>query len=105
MSAFLTYCGFYCALTAFVGMYFFAVLAVMEYRENQSLAQFWQAKAGTMDEQPKQHDKMIAFIILIGIEFVLVLVCYFCGSASAKQDALDEEEELKRQEGKEYRRV
>lgn len=53
MSAFLTYCGFYCALTAFVGMYFFGVLAIMEYRENQSLAQFWQAKKGSMDEQPK----------------------------------------------------
>ena len=34
-----TFCGFYCAMTSLVGIYFFLVLAVMEFRGNAFLVQ------------------------------------------------------------------
>jgi len=34
-----TCCGFYCAMTALVGIYFFTVIAIMEMRGNQYFVQ------------------------------------------------------------------
>ena len=41
MSIFATYCGFYCALTSAVGVYFYLVLAIMEYKGNLTLKYIW----------------------------------------------------------------
>ena len=42
MSAFRTVCGFYCASVALVGIYFFIILAIMEFRGNTYLMQMVQ---------------------------------------------------------------
>lgn len=39
MSALKTVCGFYCASVALVGIYFFIILAIMEFRGNTYLMQ------------------------------------------------------------------
>lgn len=37
-----TCCGFYCAMTSLVGIYFFIILAIMEWRGNSYLTQIIQ---------------------------------------------------------------
>jgi hypothetical protein len=41
MSVFATMCGFYCALTSGVGIYFYLVLAIMEWKGNLTLKYIW----------------------------------------------------------------
>lgn len=36
-----TFCGFYCALTSAVGIYFYLILAIMEYKGNLTLKYIW----------------------------------------------------------------
>ena len=42
MGALKTCCGFYCAMTSLVGIYFFIIIAVMEFRGNAYLKQIVQ---------------------------------------------------------------
>jgi hypothetical protein len=41
MSFFATCCGFYCALTSAVGIYFYLILAIMEFKGNLTLKYIW----------------------------------------------------------------
>ena len=87
MSAFLTCCGFYCAFTALVGVYFFIVLAIMEWRQNPFLT-FEYNKPPT-DYNPKRN----AFFVVAAIEVVLCIGCFMCGRWSMESDRLKAEQE------------
>ena len=106
MSAFLTYCGFYCSFTALIGVYFFIVLSIMEFRGNPQVFYHWQWQEGkTVAEQPSMNAKGVAFLILAGIELLLVILCYLCGNNSMKSDAEAEEKEMKNMRMQNYERV
>ena len=73
MSAFATCCGFYCAMTALVGIYFFIILAIMEWRKNPFLTY-------EFNKPPQDYEvKATAFMILAGIEAALAVLCFICG--------------------------
>merc|ERR1711918_83619 len=80
MSVLLTCCGYYCAFTALIGVYFFLVLAAMEYFRNPWIIVEKNMYQGNPDA------KALAFLILALIELVLIFLCYWCGSASAAGD-------------------
>ena len=84
-----TVCGFYCAMTSLVGIYFFVVLAVMEFRGNAFLTQIVQNIVEEDNESKKlvkhnldNNQKGIAFLITAGIQLVFTIACYFCGTQS-----------------------
>ena len=81
MSAFNTCCGFYCSFTSLIGVYFFIILGIMQYRKNPYLLK----EKGGPGQDPKQKGE--AFFILAAIEFLFCVLCYLCGSCSAKGDA------------------
>ena len=85
MGALRTCCGYYCSFTALVGIYFFIVLAVFEYRGNSFVVQILQnleaeEEGGVPPEQPDRHAKGSAFLILAIIQVVLVVACYMCAA-------------------------
>ena len=92
MGLFTTVCGYYCAFTALVGIYFFVILAIMELRGNIHIIQILQLqgaelKPGSKDEYEEMEqfdpkDKATAFFITAALQIILVIGCYFCGSAS-----------------------
>ena len=95
-------CGLYCSLTSLVGVYFFVLLAIMEFRGNTALKYYWGANTRTEEEwkhpsaenlpsQPSMRDKGIAFLILALIQLVFSGLCFWCGSNAMK--AMDKEEE------------
>ena len=90
MSALLTCCGYYCAFTALIGVYFFLVIAAMEWNRNPWLIIEKNEREGDPD------GKALVFLILAFIEVVLIFLCYWCGSASAAAD--NEEAEKQRME-------
>jgi len=45
MGAFKTCCGIYCAFTALVGIYFFIVIAIMEFKGNAFIVQVLQVQS------------------------------------------------------------
>ena len=89
MGAAKTCCGFYCAMTSLVGVYFFVILAIMEFRENQYLVQIVQNIEGKNEEQIDPSSKGTAFIITAIIEAVFFVLCYMCGMSSLKEDQND----------------
>ena len=101
MGVFRTCCGFYCAFTALVGVYFFIVLAVMEWRKNPFLT-FEYNKP-----QQSYKDKRTAFFIVAAIEVVLCIVCFECGRWSMESDrkAAEQEQEMKARQGGNYQQV
>ena len=96
MGALRTCCGFYCSFVALVGVYFFVVLSVMEYRGNATLTQIY-AKDEFEKRVERQEMRGLAFLILAGIELILVGACFWCGNASMNESAMEEEAEMKRQ--------
>ena len=92
MSAFITYCGFYCALTSAVGIYFFLVLGLMELQGNLTLRYIWNVEKPNNKEElmsehsPDQHMKGIAFLVLGGIEAVFLVGCLICANVSKNAD-------------------
>ena len=102
MSAFLTCCGFYCAFTALIGVYFFIVIAIMEARKNPYLTYEYNSPA------QGYHDKMVAFLIVAAIEVVLCVLCFWCGRSSMESDRkkAEMEQEMKaRQGGANYQQI
>ena len=101
MSAFLTCCGFYCAFTSLVGIYFFIVIAIMEYRKNPFLTYEYNV--------PKQDyaNKYTAFFIVAAIEVVLCIGCFICGRSSMESDRkkAELENELKAKGGPNYQQL
>jgi hypothetical protein len=95
-----TLCGFYCALTSAVGIYFYLVLAIMEFKDNLTLKYFWNVERPKTDiftllpngtkkfellfaeHAPVQSEKGIAFLVLAIIEAVFVVGCCLCAKAS-----------------------
>lgn len=73
MGALRTCCGLYCSFTALIGIYFFIVLAIMEYRENEYLMQILQKEHAGGDgdwrekDKEKAHMKGTAFLIVAAI--------------------------------------
>ena len=109
MGAFTTYCGFYCALTSGVGMYFYLVLALMELKGNLVLRYIWNvekpnnSKEELMSEHsPDQHTKGIAFLVLVAIEAVFLIGCCICANVSTKADEDQEEADMKKAKQREY---
>jgi len=92
-----TCCGFYCAMTSLVGIYFFLVLAVMEIRKNPYVTQIIQNQESKDVEKIDTGNKAIAFFILAGIELIFAVACYICGASSLKSAAEEEEMEAKKQ--------
>jgi hypothetical protein len=105
MSAFATMCGFYCALTSAVGIYFYLVLAIMEFKGNLTLKYIWNVErpavykdeAGIFnvefdEEAPKQDMKGTAFLVLAIVEAVFLVGCCVCANASKKADKADQEQ-------------
>ena len=94
MSAFRTVCGFYCASVALIGIYFFIILAIMEFRGNTYLMQMVQVVPpemvnGKLEQQPQieQRIKGWAFMVTAGIQVIIMFGCYFCAKQSAASDA------------------
>ena len=115
MGALRTCCGYYCASVALVGVYFFILMAIMEFKGNTYVLQVLQRigcpgeswneeleiccaedKGNTclnlptetqVVEQPDPKKKGTAFLIMAGIELVLTFGCYWCGGQSASSDA------------------
>ena len=104
MGALRTCCGYYCSFTAIVGIYFFVVLAVLEYSGSAFLNQILQnieKEEGEehVPEQPDMKAKGQAFLILAVIQVFLVIGCYMCGAQSAKADAEEAEQAMRRPGG------
>ena len=99
-----TFCGFYCALTSAVGVYFYLVLAIMEYQGNLTLKYIWNVpkpEASGEEEElshvsPDQKTKGLAFLILVGVEAAFLIGCLVCANISKNADAAQEEEELRK---------
>ena len=101
-----TCCGFYCSMTALVGVYFFIVLAIMEYRGNFYLTQIVQNVEDehvdgklVKSEQISSDMKGTAFLITAAVQAVLVVICYFCGVSSLKEDQDEEDKEMRKHLG------
>jgi len=104
MSALATVCGFYCAMVALIGIYFFIILGVMELKGNTFLLQILQLNPAEAEkdkpdefetkEQWSTNDKATAFFITAGIQLVFVIGCYWCGYSSMKNDELAEKKRL-----------
>jgi hypothetical protein len=119
MSAFATLCGFYCALCSAVGIYFFLVLAFMEYKGNLTLKYIWNVEkpeGKVMDddgnfnilfdsEAPSQETKGKAFIVLAIVEACFLVGCCICANISKNADAAEEEEEMRLAKNREYQAV
>jgi hypothetical protein len=117
MSFLATCCGFYCALTSAVGIYFYLVLAIMEYKGSLTMKYIWnvESEKGEGDSHknftpgedgvPDPKTKGLAFLILAGIELLFVVGCLFCANASRKADAEAEEENIRRAKQREYQQV
>ena len=120
MSAFATLCGFYCALTSAVGIYFFLVLAIMEYKGNLTLKYIWNVEkpSGAVtdkdtgnfnlmfdDEAPKQSTKGVAFLILAIVEAGFLIGCCVCANISRNRDQAEEEEEMRLAKNREYQAI
>ena len=52
-----TGCLIYCAVTAAVGAYFFFIVSVMEYRQNQSMKYFWNISKDSIHEKLVDYNK------------------------------------------------
>ena len=52
-----TGCLIYCAVTAAVGAYFFFIVSVMEFRQNQSMKYFWNIDKGAIHEKLVDYNK------------------------------------------------
>ena len=99
-----TCCGFYCAMTSLVGIYFFIILAIMEWRGNSYLVQIIQNVEAEMEDgklhipdQISNTDKGTAYIITAGIQVVFTGLCYWCGMASLAKDKRIADAEVKKQ--------
>ena len=106
-----TCCGLYCAMCSLVGIYFFIILAIMEWRGNQYLFQ----KVQENDKMPQPADRNLtrieidnwqigeghdnqmikgnAWIICAAINLVFTFACYICGmqSLNAGKEAAEKE--------------
>lgn len=110
MSFFATCCGFYCALTSAVGIYFYLVLAIMEYKGNLTLKYIWNVEkpetTGTVEEldkvSPTMHDKATAFMILAGVEAAFLIGCLVCANISKNADEAEEDENIRKAKQREY---
>ena len=101
-----TCCGFYCAMTSLVGIYFFIILAIMEYRGNSFLVQIIQnveseidsvTKVVTIPEQINNNTKGTAYIITAAIQVIFTGLCYWCGNASIAGEQAAADAEKKKQ--------
>jgi hypothetical protein len=91
-----------------VGIYFYLVLAIMEYKGSLTMKYIWNVeaeknsdgdhKAFTPGEGdiPDPKTKGLAFLILAGIEVLFVVGCLFCANASRNADAEAEEENIRK---------
>ena len=95
-----TCCGFYCAMTALVGIYFFLILAIMEFRGNTYLTQIIQNVENEHNdpsiEQIDPTSKGWAFIVLMVIQVLLTGGCFYLGTSSLKEEQEAEEAEMKK---------
>ena len=113
MSFFATCCGFYCALTSAVGIYFYLILAIMELKGNLTLKYIWNTEkpATSGESEPMSelmadpHTKGIAFLILAGIEAAFLIGCLVCANISKNADEAEEEENLRKAKQREYEPV
>jgi hypothetical protein len=120
MSAFSTLCGFYCALTSAVGIYFYLVLAIMEYKGNLTLKYIWNVErpsGNTTDADknsvynqfdalaPEQSMKGTAFLILAIVEACVLIGCCVCANISKNADKAEEEEEMRLAKNREYQAI
>ena len=109
MGALKTCCGFYCSMVAAVGVYFFFILGIMEFKGNSYLTNIlqyvpcptdkWDDATLTCSETIPKIDKDIkgiAFMITAVIELILVFACYMCGKSSMEADEAKEEEDRQR---------
>ena len=113
MSFFATCCGFYCALTSAVGIYFYLILAIMELKGNLTLKYIWNTEkpATSGESEPMSelmadpHTKGIAFLILAGVEAAFLIGCLVCANISKNADEAEEEENLRKAKQREYEPV
>ena len=125
MGAFTTFCGYYCALTSGVGIYFYLVLGLMEMKGNLGLKYIWNVERPSegfsetdaegkvtytkefADEYPdsSMKDKAWAFIILACINAGFMIACLICASISQRADAAAEEEEMKKAKAAKYETI
>ena len=93
MGLFQTFCGFYCSMVALVGIYFFVVLAVMEFRHNQYFVQVLQ-HLPMNDTDKNTKDNGIAFLVLAVVQVVLAGACFACGNSSMKKDQAEKQRQI-----------
>ena len=51
-----TMCGIYCAVSSAIGAYFYLVIAIMEFRQNQALKYDWNISKELVADKIKEHD-------------------------------------------------
>ncbi len=76
----------------------------MEYRGNYYLTQIVQNVEDGEGDQIDSSMKGTAFLIVAVIQVVLTGACYWCGSASLREDQEEEEREMQKNLGA-YQRV
>ena len=93
-------------MTSLVGIYFFIILAIMEYRGNSFLVQIIQNVESEIDpvtkklhipDQIDNNEKGTAYIITAVIQIVFTGLCYWCGNASLASEKAVEDAEIKKQ--------
>jgi uncharacterized membrane protein len=119
MSVAATMCGFYCALTSAVGIYFYLVLAIMEYKGNLTLKYIWNVERPSAnitnndghyiikfdDDAPSQATKGAAFLVLAVIEAAFLVGCCICANISKNADKAEEVESMRMAKNREYQAV
>ena len=104
-----TCCGFYCAMTSLVGIYFFLILAIMEFKGNAYLNQIVQNVEEGDEKNPTyrkldMNSKGLAFLIVMVIQVAFTALCYWCGTSSLKEEA-EAEERQREQQLRSYKRI
>ena len=82
MVSFKVCCGYYCAFTALVGIYFFVVVGIMYSRENP----FLMSNSEYKPVSATGPDKAAACFILAGINVVWVFVCFLAARSASKHE-------------------
>lgn len=99
MGALKTCCGLYCAMTSLVGIYFFIIIAIMEWKGNHYLKYSLQVER--LNEHPEENMRIKGncWIICAAINVVFTGLCYWCGMSSIAADqAIIEKEKAKQLE-------
>merc|ERR1712183_1033375 len=87
-------CGYFCGLTACVGIYFFIVILIFETMNNVYLTETLQGISNPLDEPDQVKTFVMSFGICSALNLVCCLACCGCTICmKTTEDDIEEEED------------